>query len=383
MASVAAAPRTSHERVAVIDLGPDPADATARRAIAAALVAARLEPVLGDGVEDALAGQAQDPDALQLASALARAEHAFGALDCAETTSASAEAAGIAAARQAAGLPVPELARAWTYTLLCADRANDVDGAMTAAARLRAIGGGADVPAAVWAKYPDVDVLSNRDLFDVEIRADVDGAAIWIDHVRAGVSPLKLPLAAGAHVIAAAMPDGRRGWAAGTAVRKQPQIAVVTHAQTGTYSALATRIASWHGTVPAPAEIGAALTAVHARLAIIRHGAAIEAWGRLGLADTPHLIGGDEAVQKLADAPQLAELVADRARGWDAHAPDPDVPLLTETPQERLRDGKDPRDVPTKWWVYATIFGVIGAGVALVYAHDQESNTQRVELHYP
>src|SRR5512144_1338231 len=117
LAHVAAAPaapatKTQRERVAVIDLGPaaDSADrASARAKLAAAVVAAGLEPVLGDGVEDALAGVVADRDALALAAALAEAQRAFGALECPAAIAAGKQAAGIAAARQAAGLPAPEL----------------------------------------------------------------------------------------------------------------------------------------------------------------------------------------------------------------------------------------------------------------------------------
>src|SRR5690554_3240899 len=104
--------RGRRERVAVIDLGPDAPDVRAR--LAAAVVAAGLEPVLGDGVEDALAGVVADKDALELAVALGDAQRAFGALDCPAAIASGKRAAGLAAARQAAGLPAPELARAWT-----------------------------------------------------------------------------------------------------------------------------------------------------------------------------------------------------------------------------------------------------------------------------
>ena len=64
----------SHERVAVIDLGPPVddrvADGAIRRQLAAAIVAGGLDPVLGDGVEDALAGDSVDKDGLELAEAV-------------------------------------------------------------------------------------------------------------------------------------------------------------------------------------------------------------------------------------------------------------------------------------------------------------------------
>ncbi|MEO7729713.1 MAG: hypothetical protein ABIY55_01985, partial [Kofleriaceae bacterium] len=164
-----AAPR---ERVAIIDLGP--ADA-ARAQLEAAVSVAGLEPVSGDGVEEALAGHAVDRDASELAAAMASAQRAFGALACGDVTPAAQQAIGIAAARQAAGQPVPELARAWTYVLLCADRDGRLDTAHAAADQLRALGEArtSQVPAAVWAKYPEIDAVANRELVELDIDADV------------------------------------------------------------------------------------------------------------------------------------------------------------------------------------------------------------------
>src|SRR5215475_9529583 len=77
----------SHERIAVIDLGVGPPAAPAAgpgRAFAdipqqlqAAIVAAGFTPVIGDGVDDALAGRDVERDAAALAAAIADAEHAF------------------------------------------------------------------------------------------------------------------------------------------------------------------------------------------------------------------------------------------------------------------------------------------------------------------
>jgi hypothetical protein len=376
---VASAAPVARERVAVIDLGPTTADVSARKEIAAAVAANDLlEPVS----DDALAGIAHDADEAALDAAIDRAAKAFGALDCKTTTAATGDAIGLGAARKAAGYAVPELARAWTYNLLCADRANDVDAAMTAASRLRVLGGApAEVPSAVWAKYPEVDTLSNRDVFEVEIRADLDGAAIWIDHVKAGVSPLKISLPAGPHVIAAATADGRRGWAAGTVVRTQPKITVTTTRPDGADSAVARRVAGWDGGRPPEAELAEVLESVHARAAIVRHGDALEAWGRYGLGGALVQIGGANTLRRLADAPRLVALIAAQARAWNDHAPDPNQPLLTEG-SFRSNTETD-RNAPAKWWVYATIGGVLAAGLVLVLAHDHESDVQHVEVHYP
>src|SRR5262249_35923120 len=133
---------------------------------------------------------------------------------------AARQAIGIAAARQAAGRAVPELPRAWAYLLLCADREGQLDAALAAANQLRALGVSSDIPAALWAKYPEIDAIANRELIELDIAAGLPGAAIWIDFQSAGTSPVHVALPAGEHVLAAAS-GTKRGWAAGTAVRTQ------------------------------------------------------------------------------------------------------------------------------------------------------------------
>ncbi|MBL9020484.1 MAG: hypothetical protein JNL83_40240, partial [Myxococcales bacterium] len=321
------------ERVAVIELGPADSGA-ARRAIAGAAVSAGLEVAAGDGLEDALAGEVIEKDAVLLAAALAEAQRAFGALDCAAAATAARTAIGLGAARQAAGLAVPELPRAWTYVLECADRTNDTAAALHAAAMLRAViaadaagttasstrGGGSDL----LAKYPDVDTTLDRDQYALEITTDVPGAEVWIDFRRAGTSPVKTFLGAGEHVIAAAR-GTRRGWAAGTAQKAQKTLAVPLTDHASPHAALAAKIAAWKGS---PAEIAAVLEATNARVALIRTGDNVEVWGRSGKAEVPRRLGGEDGVGTLAEAPRLAALIADRAQTWNDRAPDPDQPLL-------------------------------------------------------
>lgn len=380
--AAAAAPR-ARERVAVIDLGPS--DPGVRRDLAAAVAAGGLAPVSGDGVEDALGGVSVAPDAAQLAAAMDAAQRAFGALDCPAAVAASKAAIGLAAARQAAGLPIPELPRAWAYVLLCADRAGDADQAMHAAARLRGLGASdqrsGDVPRELWAKYPAVDTVIDREMFPVEIRAPIDGAEIWIDFARAGTSPLRTALPAGEHVIAAASGTWR-GWAAGTAVRAQPTISVPMAQQPEPHARLAARVASWRGALPAPAELAGVLADVEARVAIVRRGDRIEAWGHAGRAEAPQRLGGDDGTGTLAEAGRVVALIADRVQTWGDRAPDPDRPLLVEDPRQRRR-GPAVADPPTRWWVYASILGALAAGAAIVYAQDQATTIQRVELSYP
>jgi hypothetical protein len=71
---------------------------------------------------------------------------------------------------------------------------------------------------------------------------------------------------------------------------------------------------------------------------------------------------------------------------WRDRAPDPDQPLLVETPAERRARGiarKGEREEPTPWWVYATIAGALLGGALVIYAHDTAEDTQRVELKFP
>lgn len=367
-----------HERVAVIDLGP--ADEQAHKQVLEAAVAAGLEPILDAGVDEALAGVAADRDGLMLAAAMQDAEHAFGALKCNDAVKAAKLAIGLAAERQAAGLPVPELTHALAYVLLCADKAGDANQARLAATRLRALGGSTDIDASLLARYPEMDAAIGRELFDLDIQPEVPGATIYIDFQPAAAS--HVVIAAGEHVIAAAK-GTRRGYVAGPAVPSQKQVAIPMPDQAGATGALAARVASWKGQVPSPAELGEVLKAVHARVALVRHGDTVEAWGHEGLAQPVRRLGGDDGTRPIADVDRLALLAADRVQAWNDHAPDPDEPLLVEDVHTRAAKKVAEGQEPTKWWVYATIGGALLAGAIVIYAHDSASDTQRVELHYP
>ena len=364
----------------MIDLGP-PDGGAARRAIDQALIAAGLAPVLGDGVDDALAGIPRFEDDETLAAAMADAKQAFGELRCADVVPAAQRALGLLATRQAAGLPVPELPRAWAYVLLCADRTGDVDLARRAADGLRAVGGSPDVPDAVMTKYPAIDSVADRDLVQLDVTTTPPGAAVWVDYARAGTSPVHLVLEAGPHVIAAAL-AGKRGYVIGTASHHQPSIEIPLTEMTGRWNEVAARIASWQGKVPAASALAAVLAKVDARVAVVRHGDVIEAWGHAGRAEKLVVLGGPDGTRMLGEADKLAALIVDRVRSWSAHLPDPDRPLLVESPAERLR-ARGRVDEPTKWWVYASIAGAVLAGAVVIYAHDSQSTNQHVELHYP
>lgn len=376
----------------MIDLGPVDGGAIRGR-IAGVVIGAGLEAIVADGMAEALAGEAADKDAVQLAAAMAEAQRAFGALDCGAATAAAKLGVGIAAARQASGLPAPELSRAWTYVLLCADRkaqesgpssrpAQGFDDAMHAAAALRKIGGSGDVPAEIWAKYPEVDTLLDHELFPLEITTATPGAEVWVDFRRAGVSPLKTFVSSGEHVIAAAR-GSQRGWAAGKGVKAQTTLAIPMADQAGPNAALAARVAGWKGAMPSPAELGAVLVTVKARVALIRRGNTLEAWGHIGAGEVPRRLGGEDGTGPLSDADRLVALIGDRVQTWNDRSPDPDQPLLVEDPKDRQRPKAGKAEEPTRWWVYGALLGAAAIGLGVMYAYDSADDTQRVELHYP
>jgi hypothetical protein len=369
------------DSVAVIDLGPP--DEKVRQQIGAALVAAGLEPLTKNGVEDALAGIDRERDVTPLAAAMADAQSKFGALACNEATPAARTAIELAAARQAAGIAVPELTRAWTYVLLCADRTGDTRSAQQAATHLRTLGDISAVDGSILARYPEIDALSNREVMELEIKTEVPNADVWVDFKPVGKAPLKLVLTTGTHVIAAGV-GSQRGVLTGTVVKTQPTVTVLMPDQAGHYSKLAERIASWSGKLPAEAELEAVMHEVGSRVAVIRYGNTVEAWGHAGKGEKLRRLGGDDGLRPLSEVAALAALISDRVDTWNDRAPDPDQPLLVETPAERKKRGRlTDEDEPTQWWVYATIAGALVAGAVLIYVNDSADKTQRVELRYP
>jgi hypothetical protein len=184
-------------------------------------------------------------------------------------------------------------------------------------------------------------------------------------------------------VIAAAAGD-LRGWAAGTAVRTQKSVHVPLADPSGRWSDVAHRVAGWNGAVPPPTELAWLFARIHARVAVIRRGDTIEAWGQVGRSELPHRLGGAQGAGSIAEADRVLGAVAAGVRSWDDRAPDPDRPLLTEDAATRAaRRADDAGDRPTKWWVYAAIAGAAAVGGTIILLHETGSDHQRVELHYP
>jgi hypothetical protein len=155
--------------------------------------------------------------------------------------------------------------------------------------------------------------------------------------------------------------------------------------QASAHAKLAARVSRWNGVMPKPAALAKLLADLDVRVALVRHGDTVEAWGHAGLGEPLRRLGDDDGVRPLSEADALVALVADRVQTWTDRAPDPDQPLLVETAADRrARDarGKE-EDTPTKWWVYATVGAALLAGGVIIYSHETADNTQRVELHFP
>lgn len=365
----------------MIDLGPDDGG-SARHSIETALVNSGMAP-LDEPKARALSGQGAENDAVQLAAVMADAQQKYGALDCKGTLEAAKQALPLLAERQAAELAVPELPRAWAYLLLCADRLNDADLAVRAAGRLRVLGVPADiVPADVLAKYPEVDVVPNVVPVEVDVETDVPGSIVWLDYQKLGPAPLHLALTPGDHVLAAAN-GTKRGFLVGRPIKKQPKLVIELADQAGPLAEVSTIVSSWQGAMPTADALENVMKKVNVRAAIVRHGNTVEVWGHAGEGEPLRRLGGDDGVRSLEDAKAATALLADRIEGWSSHAPDPDQPLMTESMDERIARAKKSGGEPARWWVYATIGAAVVAGSIILIAHDTQSDTQEIKLHYP
>ena len=390
-----ARPASADERVVIVDLRPG---ADAARLASRDRLADGLDHVQGiavprdDGIDVALAGEAADRDAARARAALDEARAAYGALDCAKARPAADRAVDLLAARQASGLDDGAALRtAWAYVLLCADHDGDTRAAHRAADRLRGLGvrrgDEAGVSDATWQRYPELDAATDRDI--VELSITVSGttsgavpAEVWVDHLRAGTAPLTVFVPSGAHLIAAGA-GARRGAVRVDAAPGAAPVDVAVADQSGRWSEVAGRVRAWRDGAAKPTadELGALLTRVGARFAFVLAGTATaEVWA---------LGPGETRARKVASGPAddpaaLATAVTERAGAWDAHAPDPDQPLVREDPRERDRRRRGERvEEPARWWVYASILGAVLAGSAVVYAHDSANDRQRVEVNWP
>ncbi|HRC55938.1 MAG TPA: hypothetical protein PKU97_08435 [Kofleriaceae bacterium] len=355
-------------------------------------------------------------------AALAQARESFGALDCAAALTAAESAIAALAARGAAGIEVTgSLRAAWSYVLLCKDRAGEVDGAMRAAALLRELlatpstspltGDDAGL-AALFAKYPEVDVTANRDVLAVELTAE-PGAVFTVDHRPMGTSPVTIYVAAGRHLIAAAAGSRRAArWvdvASDTRALSLPLIE-----QDARLSRISERVAAWRSSGPD----GPGVAAFFEQLLAAAQG---QSWNPssfrspllvvLGATSTPSQIQlwasdgpGNPPTMTTIAAPAgsplgagsavtlaLIEALRQRHASWRDDLSLPTEPqaqgaaLVVKTNGDNRGDERSPSQRParTQWWVYAAIAGAVAMGGAVILANELAEDTQRVELRWP
>ncbi len=344
-------------------------------------------------------------------AALATARRASAADDCNGARVAAREAITALGAAQAAGAAsIEPLVDAYGYQLRCAHEAGDRAAAARAAAALRAIGAdaGANVPAAIWAAYPELDATANVALRSVEIAGEPATATVWIDHHNAGIAPLRAVLPEGEHLIALGWPSG--GEAVWVSIRDDGQQVRVAHGQSleardarpATQETPLTGLLPWLlSTIAGDARGGAGLPAPADSLSLT---ARIAGWRRdpttldaaamtevmtaaeaqlgivIGEGDTAALWAlppGSRRAQRIATAPlsqprNITTPLVLHARQQRA------TPLLTgrSTSPEKAQETQP-------WWVYSAILGAVFVGAAVILATELDNDRQRIELTLP
>jgi hypothetical protein len=371
----ASATASADEPVAIIDARAAAGDRESTRAtFVAALAQVNGIAVVSDERAAALAGDAADADDSLAAAALAEARDAFGALDCGRARPAAEDAVRLLAGRAAGGIDeVVRLRAAWTYVLLCADR--DADGPMARAAadRLRALGGSAAVPGDVWAKYPEIDAATDRDIVEVTVTAP-KGASVAIDHVAVGVAPVTTFVPAGKHLVAVA--SGTTRGAAIITVHGKPLSFEVTAADRASkWRGVAGQVGAWQGAAPpSTVEVTELMTQVGVRFAVVlgeKNTAAL--WVRAPSEGAAKLVVDGMMAKPL----EIGAGVMARVEAWGGGGIDPDQPITST--DEMVREVSRPKD-DTKWWVYAVIGGALVTGAVTIYAIESGEDRQIIDL---
>jgi hypothetical protein len=383
--------------VAVVDLT---AAGDAAAALRQELITAGFAVLTAPDLDAANAGIDGGKDLGEALAALDLARSSFGALDCPAAQQAAESAISTLAARGAAGIDgASQLSTAWSYLLLCRDRAGDFDGAMRAAQALRALPTPTGIDAALWAKYPEVDVTANREIAELTITAE-PGADVTIDHRPAGVSPATVFLPAGRHVVAAAQGSRRAALWIDVSSRSAT-VAIRMIEQDAPLSRISERVAGWKTRPPDGTQVASylenLLTAAQGRpwnpsssrspLLVLVGVSGDPNRAQLWASDGPGVL------------PQATELTL--VRGSTASGPSAVVTALhkralqwreAEPVPELLLEAEDAGDVDlerdeviggTKWWVYAAIAGAVAVGGAVIVANELSDDTQHVELRIP
>ncbi|MBZ0232057.1 MAG: PEGA domain-containing protein, partial [Deltaproteobacteria bacterium] len=245
--------------------------------------------------------------------------------------------------------------------------------ARAAADRLRALGGSPAVPADVWAKYPEIDAATDRDIVEVTVTAPI-GATVAVDGVAIGTAPVSTFVHAGKHVVAVAA-GSTRGAAFITVHGKPLSFEVTAADRASRWKRLAGQVAAWQGAAPPTVvEVTELMSQVGVRFAVVlgeRDTAAL--WVRApGEPAAKLVVDGD-----LKDPLAIGAGVMARVEAWGGGGLDPDKPLAAT--DEMVREVSRSRE-DTKWWVYAVIGGALAAGAVTIYAIEAGEDRQIIDL---
>lgn len=387
--------------VVVVELsGAQRSAAQLRQELGAAGFAVLTAPDL----DAANAGLDGGKDLGEALAALELAKTSFGALDCPAAQQAAESAIATLAARGAAGIEVSaQLSTAWSYLLLCRDRAGDFDGAMRAAQALRALpslaaAAPAGVDAAVWAKYPEVDVTANRDIAELKIDAE-PGAVITLDHKPAGTSPATVYVPAGRHLVAAAA-GSRRAAVWIDIASRSASVSLRLNEQDAPLSRISERVAAWNSRPPDGKQVASylenLLTAAQGRpwnpssarspllviVGVSGDPKRAELWASDGPGLVPRVTALTLADQSTSGPSPVVAALQKRALQW--REPEETPALLLEAPDAGDSELElDETSRAPKWWVYAAIAGAVAVGGAVIVANELSDDTQRVNLRIP
>ena len=324
---------------------------------------------------------------------LALAAQRFGELDCTAASAAAVQAIEVLSTRLAVTGVSDDvragLRRAWTYRLLCGERASDPAAMQRAASALRNLGvvNGTEVgiAAATWARVPVVDASTDREIVELAVEVVDDGSSgklppgstLWIDHAQlAATADGRWFVPAGVHGVAVRV--GGEGATGGSRIDIEiddkhrsvlisvddlaPAAAsVAAQAMRAAIRAAANPDAS---TNVRRAALLLAMDAVGAtRAVLLRSASAVEIWRR------------DESggLTKTATTPMTATLIADALVAIDA----PEAPTVVA-----VSPGGAPQP-KTRWWVYATLAGAIAISTTVLLVAGSGEDTQRIEVRGP
>jgi hypothetical protein len=199
------------------------------------------------------------------------------------------------------------------------------------------------------------------------------GAVVFLDHRRAGVTPVTLVVQRGDHLIALGA-QGHQPYAKRHQISDDTSLKLTLTKSAGeNHEAVRRRVAAWRAGSASAAGLAQLMRSLDVRFALVLAGRSAQVWGVQRYAKKARLLG----TKAPSDTVAIGALVIDHAKAWDGRAPDPTLPLLRED-----RTAK-PTKKRQKWWVYATIIGAVAVGAAIIAARDLADDHQRFELTFP